>query len=164
VQPQVGHCVKFKVATKKWLWWKANGKNFNNDNSVECFFNFIFLLMLYSTSAGLLGAAHFHKKGKEKKNELSQFSKVHISISWNLECEVMTLTCVRVRVIKHRSNDIDLCFHCTNHLVSLKCHRATYTWKLHYCMFFLLITQECITLASWAAWHTTLCLDIGSSG
>ena len=24
---------EFKVAAKKWLWWKANGKNFNNDNS-----------------------------------------------------------------------------------------------------------------------------------
>ena len=34
--PQIGHRekdMKSKVAAKKWLWWKVNSKNFNNDNS-----------------------------------------------------------------------------------------------------------------------------------
>jgi len=36
--PQEGHRkkdMKFKVADKEWLWWYANGKNFNNDHSGE---------------------------------------------------------------------------------------------------------------------------------
>ena len=48
--------------------------------------------------------------------------------------------------------------HSKNGDVSCKQHEVTYTQKSHYC-FFCQHTHGCCVLASWAARHTTVCLD-----
>ena len=49
--------------------------------------------------------------------------------------------------------------HSKNRLVSSRQHRATEVRKLHF-LFSCQYTHGCYALASWAARHTTVCLDI----
>jgi len=61
---------------------------------------------------------------KEKKmRKLSQFLKIRIS---------ETLSAIELK-IGMWGGDVGRYFHRKNHLVSLKCHGATYTWKSYYC-------------------------------
>ena len=56
------------------------------------------------------------------------------------------------------------CVHSKNCLVSSRQHRATEVQKLHFCSSYQ-YTHGCCVPASWAARHTTVCLDVnGSSG
>ena len=56
------------------------------------------------------------------------------------------------------STEVGGLVHSKNRLVSIRQHRATEVQKLHFlssCPY----THGCCALASWAARHTTMCLD-----
>jgi len=52
--------------------------------------------------------------------------------------------------------------HSKSCLVLYKQHEVMYTWKSHYC-FSCQYTHWCGAPASWAARHTTMCLDLGNA-
>ena len=88
------------------------------------------------------------KKIKKKMKKLSQFLKLHIS---------GTLEAISFK-FGMWSIEVGRRVHSKNHLVSSRQHRATEVQKLHFlssCQY----THGCCTLASWAAQHTTVCLD-----
>ena len=91
------------------------------------------------------------KKNKKKKKtkKLSQFLKLHISGT----LEAISLKCGMW------SAEVGVSVHSKNHLVSSRQHRATEVRKLLFfssCQY----TYGCYALASWAARHTTVCLDL----
>ena len=90
------------------------------------------------------------KKNKKKKTpkKLSQFLKSHIS---------GTLEAILLK-FGMRSAEGGGSVHSKNHLVSSRQHRATEVRKLRFlssCQY----THGCYAPASWAARHTTVCLD-----
>ena len=54
--------------------------------------------------------------------------------------------------------DVGGCIHSKSHLVLSRQHRTTEVRKLHFCSS-CQYTHGCCALASWAARHTTMCLD-----
>ena len=91
------------------------------------------------------------KKNKKKKKtkKLSQFLKSHIS--GTREAISLKFGMWSAAVGGH--------VHSKNHLVSSRKHRATEVRKLRFlssCQY----THGCYAPASWAARHTTVCLDI----
>ena len=94
------------------------------------------------------------KKNKKKKNpkKLSQFLKSHISGT------------PEAIVLKFGmwSAEVGESIHSKNRLVSSRQHRATKIRKLHFCSS-CQYTHGCCVPASWAARHTTVCLDISVS-
>ena len=90
------------------------------------------------------------KKNKKKKTKkLSQFSKSHIS--GTREAISLKFGMWSAEVGGH--------VHSKNRLVSSRQHRATEVRKLRFlssCQY----THGCYAPASWAARHTTVCLDI----
>ena len=81
--------------------------------------------------------------------KLSQFLKSHIS---------GTLEAISLK-FGMLSTEVGGRVHSKNRLVSARQHRATEVRKLHFhpsCQY----THKCCTLASWAAQHPTVCLDI----
>ena len=89
------------------------------------------------------------KKQQQKMKKLSQFLKSHIS--GTREAILLKFGMWSAAVGGH--------VHSNNRLVSSRKHRATEVRKLHFlssCQY----THGCYTPASWAAQHTTVCLDI----
>ena len=87
---------------------------------------------------------------KKKPKKLSQFLKSHISRT----LEVITLK------LGTWSTEVGGHTHSRNRLISLRQHRATEVRKLRFsssCQY----THGCCAPASWAARHTTVCLDKG---
>ena len=93
------------------------------------------------------------KKNKKKKTKkLNQFLKSHIS---------GTLEAISLK-FGMWSAEVGGSVHSKNRLVSSRQHRATEVRKLHFrssCQY----THRCSTPASWAARHTTVCLDVYSN-
>ena len=91
------------------------------------------------------------KNKKEKKTKkLSQFLKSHI---------LGTREAILLK-FGMWSAEVKGSVHSKNRLVSSRQHRATEVRKLHFlssCQY----THGCYAPASWAARHTTVCLDIG---
>jgi len=89
--------------------------------------------------------SHLNEK-KRKKNEETNFSKVYISETPGaiyLKCEVMTLAGISKKTFGF-----------------VKVSRSYVYVKISLLyVFFLLITHGCGVPASWAARHTTVCLD-----
>ena len=90
------------------------------------------------------------KKNKKKKNpkKLSQFLKLHISGM----LETVSLK------FGMWSTEVGGSIHSKNRLVSSRQHRTAEVRKLHFlssCQY----THGCCAPASWAAQHTTVCLD-----
>ena len=88
-------------------------------------------------------------RGKKKKNKLNQFLKSHIS--GTREAISLKFGMWSAEVGGH--------VHSKNRLVSSRKHRATEVRKLRF-LFSCQYTQGCYAPASWAARHTTVCLDI----
>ena len=91
------------------------------------------------------------KKSKKKKKtkKLSQFLKSHIS---------GTLEAISLEFGMWGA-EVGGNVHSKNRLVSSRQHRATEVRKVRFlssCQY----TYECYALASWAARHTTVCLDL----
>ena len=85
---------------------------------------------------------------KKKTKKLSQFLKSHIS---------GTLEAILLK-FGMWSAEVGGGVHCKNRLVSSRQHRATEVRKLRFlssCQY----THVCYAPASWAARHTTVCLD-----
>ena len=93
------------------------------------------------------------KKNKEKKNpkKLSQFLKSHIS---------GTLKAISLK-FGMWSAEVGGSVHSKNRFVSSRQHRATEMRKLRF-LSSCQCTHGCYAPASWAARHTTVCLDIYS--
>ena len=87
------------------------------------------------------------KKNKKKKKtkKLSQFLKSHIS---------GTLEAISLK-FGMWSTEVGGSVHSKNRLVSSRQHRATEVRKVSSCQY----THRCYAPASWAARHTTVCLD-----
>ena len=86
---------------------------------------------------------------RKKTKKLSQFLKSHIS---------GTLKAISLK-FGMWSAEVGGSVHSKNRLVSSRQHRATEVRKLHFlssCQY----THGCYAPASWAARHTTVCLDI----
>ena len=89
------------------------------------------------------------KKRRKKTKKLSQFLKSHIS---------GTLEAILLKIGMWSAEGRGS-VHSKNRLVSSRHHRATEVRKLHFlssCQY----THRCCAPASWAARHTTVCLDI----
>ena len=89
------------------------------------------------------------RRRKKKTKKLSQFLKSHISGS--LEAISLKFGMWSAEVGGH--------VHSKNCLVSSRQHRATEVQKLRFCSS-CQYTHRCYVPASWAARHTTVCLDI----
>ena len=86
---------------------------------------------------------------KKKTKKLSQFLKSHIS---------GTLEAISLK-FGMWSAEVGGSVHSKNHLVSSRQHRATEVRKFRFlssCQY----THGCYAPASWAARHTTVCLDL----
>ena len=93
-----------------------------------------------------------NKKRRKKMKKLSQFLKSHISGI----CEAISLK------FGMWSAAVGGHVHSKNRLVSSRKHRATEVQKLRFlssCQY----THGCYARASWAARHTTMCLDSKSA-
>ena len=89
------------------------------------------------------------KKKKKQRKKLSQFLESHVSGT----PEAILLT------FGMWSTEVGGCVHSKNRLVSSRQHRAMEVQKLHFrssCQY----THWCCAPASWAAQHTTVCLDL----
>ena len=87
-------------------------------------------------------------KNKKKMKKLSQFLKSHIS--GTLEASSLKFGMCSAEVGGH--------VHSKNRLVSSRHHRATEVLQLRFlssCQY----SHRCCAPASWAAQHTTVCLD-----
>ena len=92
------------------------------------------------------------KKSKKKKTKkLSQFLKLYIS---------GTLEAISLK-FGMWSAEVGGRVHSKNRLVSSRKHRATEVQILRFCSF-CQYTHGCCAPASWAARHTTVCLDVYS--
>ena len=88
------------------------------------------------------------KKKEKRTKKLSQFLKSHISGTH----EVISLKCGMW------SAEVGEHVHSKNRLVSSRKHRAMEVRKLRF-LSFCQYTHGCYAPASWAARHTTVCLD-----
>ena len=88
------------------------------------------------------------KKNKKKTKKLSQFLKSHIS---------GTLEAILLK-FGMWSAEVGGSVHSKNRLVSSRQHRATEVRKLRFLSSYQ-YTHGCCAPASWAARHTTVCLD-----
>ena len=88
------------------------------------------------------------KQTKKKTKKLSQFLKSHISGM----LDVISLK------FGMWSTEVGGSVHSKTRLVSSRQHRATEVRKVRFCSS-CQYTRGCCTLASWAARHTTVCLD-----
>ena len=92
------------------------------------------------------------KRGRKKTKKLSQFLKSHIS---------GTLEAISLK-FGMWGTAFGGSVHSRNGLVSSRKHRATEVRKLRFlssCQY----THGCYAPASWAARHTTVCLDLGNA-
>ena len=90
-----------------------------------------------------------NKKKEKKTKKLSQFLKSHISGTREAISLKFGMWCAAVGASVHSKN----------RLVSSRNHRATEVRKLRFlssCQY----THGCYAPASWAARHTTVCLDV----
>ena len=90
---------------------------------------------------------------RKKTKKLNQFLKSHIA---------GTLETISLK-FGMRSAEVGGHVHSKNHLVSSRQHRATEVQQLRFrssCQY----TYRCCAPASWAARHTTMCLDISIHG
>ena len=97
-------------------------------------------------------ATRGRKIRRKKTKKLSQFLKSHISGTR----EALSLK------LGMWSTEVGGSVHSKNRLVSSRKHRATEVQKLHFlssCQY----THGCCAPASWAAQHTTVCLDLNQN-
>ena len=104
--------------------------------------------MVFTFYSSFCKCATRGRKRRKKTKKLSQFLKSHIS--GTREAILLKFGMWSAKIGGH--------VHSKNRLVSSRKHRATEVRKLRFlssCQY----THECCAPASWAARHTTVCLD-----